>query len=602
MAATATPRKRNRNGRRMPLIIGGVVLALAALAVAAFALTPRGAVPGTLPTGWQTSAATSGTIAATVSATGNIEPQAQAELRFAASGTVAAILVKPGDTLVPDQPLARIDTVGLQLQVEQAQADVRQAQADLETLLAGATPQEIAEAKARVAQARSQYTQTASTVTQADLAAARADLDAAKARLARLEAGPATDELASATQQVQSAQTNLDNARASLSSAKEQARNDLATRANALRNAQDEFSRIYWANRELEKLPGGLPQAQKDQETQAQRTVSDAETALKNAQTAYAQAQQTELSTLAAREAELTSAVAARAKVLDGTKAEDLADARAAVQRAEAKLTQLTGAQRQSTLAVQTANITIAQAGLDKLLADPTASTLTARQAAVARAEVAVKSAERNLALGTLSAPFAATVARVDMRVGEPADATAIIAIVDLSSFHIDLPVDELDIAQVKLGQRVQVALDAISGQTFGGTVSNIAPLAVRSATGTTTYQVTVTLDQASAGVRPGMTAVVAIITEEKQGVVLVSRRAVRAENGKSYVFVPNPSLQPKASIPGQTAADPGDRREVTLGLSNSESVEIVSGLSVGEQVLVQDVVSTYNPSGGPPQ
>jgi HlyD family secretion protein len=37
----------------------------------------------------------------------------------------------------------------------------------------------------------------------------------------------------------------------------------------------------------------------------------------------------------------------------------------------------------------------------------------------------------------------------------------------------------------------------------------------------------------------------------------------------------------------------------VVLGLSNAEQIEIVSGLKAGEQVLIQDVVSTFNPVGG---
>ena len=601
MASTATPRRRNRNGRRLILIIGGIALAIAAIALAIAALLPRPPAAGTLPQGWQAVEAVSGTIAATVSATGNVEPRAEAELRFETTGTVAEVLVRPGDQVEQGQPLARIDTTALQLQVEQAQADLRQAQADFEALVAGATEAELAEARARVEQARSQYAQAASTVSQADLSAARADLESARARLARLQSGPAGDELASATERVQSAQTNLDNARVSLSAAKERARLDLETSANALRNAQDEFSRIYWQNRELERLPGDLPRERIDQEAQAQRAVADGEAALRTAQTAYDQARQEEINSLAAREAELRSAVAARDRLLGGAEADELADARAAVQRAQASLDQLTGAQRQSELAAQESNIEIAQAGLDRLLADPTTSALAAREAAVQRAEVSVRSAERNLALGTLTAPFPATVARVGMQAGEPADASAIIAVADLTSYHIDLPVDELDIAEVQQGQRVTVDLDALPGRSYGGSVSNIAPLATRSETGTTTYEVTVTLDEDSEGVRPGMTAVVEIITEEKQGVVLVPRRAVRAEGGQSVVYVPNPNLVPQPTIPGQTAPPPGDRREVEIGLTNAEFVEVVSGLSAGDTVLVQDVVSTFNPAG-PPQ
>lgn len=600
MASTATPRKRNRNTRRLLWIVGGVVLAIAAIAAAFAAFAPRPAAPGTLPEGWTTAEATTGSIAATVGATGNVEPAAEAELRFETTGTIREVLVAAGAAVEADQPLARIDAVGLQLQVEQAEADLRQAQADLETLQGGATEQEIAEARARVQQAQSQLTQTQSSVSDADIAAARADLESARARLARLEAGPEADELAGANERVQQAQAALEQARTSLSADKERARLEVETRANALRNAQDEFSRIYWQNRELEKLPGDLPQERVDQEQAAQRTVSDAEAALQTAQTAYEQARQSEVSTLQTREAELASAVTARDKVVAGSRGEDLASARAEVQRAEARIKQLTGANRSSEIAAQRSNVEIAQAALERLLADPSASNLVSREAAVARAEVALKSAQRNLEMATLKAPFPATIGRVDMQVGEPADASAIIAVVDLSSFHVDVPIDELDIATVQPGQRVQIALDALPGAAVGGEVTAIAPQATRSEQGTTTYEVTVTLDQDSPGVRPGMTAVVEIITEEKPDVVLVPRRAVRTEGGRSYVYVPNPNLVPQPAIPGEQAPPPGDRREVQIGLSNAEFVEILNGLDAGATVLVQDVVSTFNPSGPP--
>lgn len=600
MATAVSPRKPTRSGRRLVLISGAIILALTVIGALVVALRPRGPAPGSLPQGWMSVPATSGTIAASVGATGNVEPAAEAQLRFESSGTISEILVRPGDRVEQGQPLARIDTSGLQLQVEQAEADLRQAQADLEGLLAGASAQEVAEARARVDQARSQFAQTQSSVSPADIAAARADLESARARLARLEAGPASDELTSANERVQSAQANLDQARVSLSAAKERARLELETRANALRNAQDEYSRIYWENRELEKLPGDLPRERVDREVAATRAVADGEAALESARIAYEQARADEVSALAAREAELASALAARDKLVAGAKAEDLASARAEVQRAQARLDQLTGANRASNLAAQQASVAIAQAALDRILADPATSSLAAREAAVARAEVGLRAAQRNLALGTLTAPFAATVGRVEMRVGEPAGTTAFMTLVDLSSFHVDVPIDELDIAEVQLGQRVAVSLDALPGQSIGGNVTSIAPQATRSEQGTTSYDVTVTLDQDSPGVRPGMTAVVEIITAEKADAVLVPRRAVRTEEGRSYVYVPNPTLRPQPALPGQPVPPPGDRREVTLGLSNNEFVEIVSGLSAGDPVLVQDVVSTFNPSGPP--
>lgn len=600
MASAGAPRKRTRSVRRLILIVGGILVILAACAGGVYFFMPKAPAAGTLPDGWQTVEASSGAINSTVSATGNIEAAAEADLSFEQSGTLTEILVKSGDTVQAGQPLARIDTSGLQLQVDQAQAELSQAQADYEQLLAGASATDLDEAQARLAQARSQYSQTASSVSNADIAAARADLEQAQARLARLESGPASDELAAANEQVQRARASLDQSRIDLAAAKERARIDVETRANALRNAQDEYSRIYWENRELEKLPGDLPQTNKDNETAAQRAVKDAETALEAARVAYEQARQDEVNTLATNEAALSSAIASRDKTVAGPKAEELADARAAVERAQASLDQLTGANRASELAAGRANVEIAQAGLDALRADPTKADLATREAALVRAEVSLKSAQRDLDLATLKAPFPATIGKIDMQVGEAADPTAIMSVVDLSGFHVDVPVDELDVAQIMIGQRANISLDALPSSDFSGTVTNIAPQATRNEQGTTTYDVTVQLDGNTGGIKPGMTAVVEIITSEKTGAVLVPRRAIRTEGGKSYVLIFDPTGQPRpVANGGAVGFEPASqRRDVTIGLSNSEFVEVVSGLQPGETVLVQDVVSTFNPAG----
>jgi HlyD family secretion protein len=598
MASAVTPRKRSRS-RRIIWVIGGLLLIGAVIAGAVFALRPQTPTAGTLPAGWQIATASLGMIDSTVSATGNIEAAATANVRFETNGLVTAILVQPGDLVEAGQPLAQLDAEALQLQLEQAQVDLRSARAELEGVLAGASAAEVAEAEARLEQARRQYQQAATSVSPAEIAAARADLDAARARLAQLQSGPERDQLASAEERVQSAQSTLDQARIDLSAAKERARLDLETRANALRNAQDEYSKIYWENREIEQRPGGLPQQRIDLEQQSMRAIENAEAALEQARLALASAEQEEINRLRQNEATLASAMAARDQLFVGPKANELASARAEVQRAQASLDRLIGAGRANELATQQVSITIAEAGLERVTADPSTTTLAVREAQVMRAEVALRSAQRNLGLATLVAPFDATVARVDLRIGEPADASASVALVDLSSFHVDVPVDELDIASVEVGQPVRIVLDALPNAEITGSVTQIAPLATRSDQGTTTYAVTVTLDATSANVRPGMTAVVQIITSQKEDAVLVPRRAVRTEGGQTFVLVPTGGA-PTVSGPGQLTPA-SERRPVTIGLSNSEFVEIVSGLNSGEEILLQDVVSTFLPGGGPP-
>jgi len=609
MATIATPRKRARFGRKW-LIIGGAIIALAL--VAAW-LTTRGSANTATPTlsGWQNVAATTGTISATVNATGNVEAQAQADLRFASDGTVTEILVKPGDKVQPGQPLARLDATNLQLQVEQAQADLQQAQADFDKLKNKATPEELAAAQARVAQAQGQYQQTTGSVSNADITAARAKLEAAQAKLASLQAGHtgASD----AEMSLQAAQNQLAAKRDQLSFEKTDAQAALQQRVNDLTKAQASYSTALqnWqyvqdsgrdpvnpstTDAQGQPKPNRLNNAQRQQYyqafVQAEADLHTAENAVQQAQVAYDAARQAEITGLQAAERDVVIAQADVDKQRSGGTSEEMAAARAEVASAQAALNQLTGANRTGNVAAAKANVDIAQAELSNLTNDPAATDLARAQAGVAHGQAALKQAQYAFEQATLKAPFAATVARIDLRVGELAGENGVIAIADLSSFHIEVPVDELDIAQVHSGQPVKIALDALTGKELDGVVANVDPLATKSDKGTNTYQVTVEIKSADPAVRHGMTAVAQIVTQSKDAVVLVPRRAVQSENGQSYVLVPT-SGQPDP----QTQTPASERRSVKVGLSNSEFVEITDGLKAGEQVLVKDVVSTFNPN-----
>ena len=87
------------------------------------------------------------------------------------------------------------------------------------------------------------------------------------------------------------------------------------------------------------------------------------------------------------------------------------------------------------------------------------------------------------------------------------------------------------------------------------------------------------------------MTETVQIVTQSKPNAVLVPRRAVQTENGESYVLIAK-----DGPADPQTRRPASERRVVTLGLSNAEYIEVLSGLQAGEKVLVQDVVQTFNP------
>jgi HlyD family secretion protein len=608
MATIATPRKRTGFRWRWPLIIGAILIVVVA---GAFAML-RGAAQNaaTATPGWATATASAGAIDASVSATGNVEPQARAELRFAADGTVTEILVKPGDSLSAGQPLARLDATELQLGVDQAKADLTQAQADAQKLADTASPEELAAAQARVAQAQGQYQQASGSVTKSDVEAARARLEAAKAKLATLTSGHTGT--STAERALQDAQSRLASQRDQLSLAKTNAEIALKQRVNDLTNAQAAYSTAFqnWqyvqdtgrdpitpsqTNAQGKKEPNTLNDAQRQQYyqayVQAEAALHTAEEAVQQAQVAFDAARQAEITGVQDAEREVAGAQAKVDEQRAGGETQELAAARAEVASAQAQLNQLTGASQAGNLAAARAGVEMAQAQLEQLTTDPSASDLAKAQAAVARAEAALKQAQYALDQAVLKAPFPATVARVDLRVGERAGQNGVIAIADLSSFHIDVPVDELDVAQIAIGQKVRISLDALPSAELTGSVTNVDPLATASEKGTNTYNVTVAIDATDTTLRSGMTAVARIVTQSKADAVLVPRRAVQSENGQTFVLVP------KAGQPGPDGTPASERRTVTLGLSNNESVEITSGLQAGEQILVKDVVSTFNPN-----
>ncbi|GAB4440831.1 MAG: hypothetical protein OHK0015_37380 [Chloroflexi bacterium OHK40] len=485
------------------LIAAFVALALTACAQATPAAQPE---PTVLP---------AVQASADVIAEARVVPASSVELAFEGSGTVAEILVAEGDSVSVGQPLARLDTRELSLAVEQAQVNLEQARADYDQLLEGATPEQVAAAQAEIQRARGTLQATEGGVTGADIAAARAELESAQAQLARLEAGPKSTEVASSLANLEQARINLQQQRDALAQAKLNAELDLARAANALRNAQDEYSRVYWDNRELEKLPGDLPQARKDQEAAALRAVDDGEKALEQARLALEQARQAEVTGVQAAEARVRDAEAQHEQLLAAADRDEIAQARARVASAQAQLDRLTGAERAGSIAAAQAGVASAEANLAELEAEPTEATLSSAAARVRGAEVTLKQAELALEKATLSAPIAGTVAEINLKVGEvPAATGAVIVLADFSSWQIETEdLTELSVVKVREGDQVTVTFDALPGFELPGTVTRIKPLG-ENRQGDIVYTVVVAPNSWDDRLRWNMTASVVISGE----------------------------------------------------------------------------------------
>ena len=199
--------------------------------------------------------------------------------------------------------------------------------------------------------------------------------------------------------------------------------------------------------------------------------------------------------------------------------------------------------------------------------------------AQVTNARASVSQLEDQIGWATIVAPEDGVVTDVTIAAGAGAPQGAAI-VVATGPVRAAADFAEGDLAALKVGQAATVAVDAI-GATIEGTVAAIAPAASTTSGGgsVVTYVVTVDLSDPPADARPGMTAKVTVTTDQATGVVSVPASALRGSNGAYQVLV--------MGADGATEA-----RDVTVGLVTSEAVEVKSGLTAGETVVIGTVAA----------
>ena len=222
------------------------------------------------------------------------------------------------------------------------------------------------------------------------------------------------------------------------------------------------------------------------------------------------------------------------------------------------------------------AEIGVARADLALLEEGPTELMVERSVMQLQQAQVAFDRAEEDLRGAILVAPFDGIIAVVNIKERTPAPiGVAAIEMIDDSKFHIDVDVDEIDIGRVQEGQAVSVVLDALPGQVLSGTVVAISPSA-NSTSGIVSYNVRVDIDTTEAPLRTGMTATVDIVVRQEDEVLRVPNWAIRIDrrSGNTFVNIQGPD-------------DSLLEIEVELGLRGDAYSEIASGLSEGDEVLV---------------
>lgn len=136
--------------------------------------------------------------------------------------------------------------------------------------------------------------------------------------------------------------------------------------------------------------------------------------------------------------------------------------------------------------------------------------------------------------------------------------------------------VDETDIGNIKLGQPVNIELDAYPGQAINGKVERIA-YESKVINNVTIYEVDLLPDSVPSFFRSGMSATINFIREEKKDVLMLPIKAIKKLSDRAYIFKNDPATGKPTAV------------QIKTGLENTSHVEIISGLKEGDKVVVPD-------------
>lgn len=212
-----------------------------------------------------------------------------------------------------------------------------------------------------------------------------------------------------------------------------------------------------------------------------------------------------------------------------------------------------------------------AKANLDNLVS-PSENTIAMAKIQLEQASMSLAQVQQQLDNTKIVAPFDGVVTQVSAVVGGDGGSATIVE-ADDTQLNIGVLVDETQIGQVKLGQKVQVTFDGLPGTTITGTVGRINPAGTISQ-GVVNYLVNVDLDPTTSTLRLDMSSNVRIILDTHASVLAVPGGAIRSDAQGYYVNVLDTSGN-------------AQRVDVTTGYTDGDLTEVSGNLQPGERVYI---------------
>ncbi len=178
-----------------------------------------------------------------------------------------------------------------------------------------------------------------------------------------------------------------------------------------------------------------------------------------------------------------------------------------------------------------------------------------------------------------LVAPFDGVIRHIDYKVGDnllDTGDTEYLTIENPTTVLVTIPLDQVDVVKVRVGMPATITFDAVPGQTFQGSISEIDPTPITTS-GVVSYNVKVALPSPKdLTILSGMTTTVNVETMRKDNVLAVPSLAIRYVSGKGSVQKPD-----------------GTSVSVTTGVTDGQYTEITEGVQEGDAVTSVNLVKT---------
>ena len=436
---------------------------------------------------------------------GNLEPLISVEVRSNVEGEIETLYIKEGAVVEKEQALLKIDHEQVLEQKKQAEAnrDARRAQLEQAKLHIDMTEKQQA----------SQITQDRNAV------------EVAKAALESLEANT--------RQRITEAETQISTTQ-----------NELQQDEIALRQSEIELQQAKLRQERAQVAEGSAKVVSETAESElkrnqglfekklvSKRVLEEAETARANALSQYETAQNDVESQI--------KAVESQQQTIDARK-EALESRRTTLELHKKNLVTVKESQ-EAQKRQRAAELENARTRLQQILETTdeekqlTVHAAVSAKAAFVEAESALKAQEERFGWTTVIAPMSGTVTRLNVEEGEIvtsgrsafSQGAAILTVADLARMVVKTRINEVDIAKIALGQKVEIRVDAYRDKVFEGRVSEIAPSAYtpdqrggQQGDGTITFEVMIEVVGSPAELLPGMSADVDIIVMEDDNVL----------------------------------------------------------------------------------